>query len=80
MESKWRYNVADFGWSNSGVRLAARSLGSPSIAYTAGTPVGEGVIGILAWQGPVLGWVYTAYAPIPPAFPHFPYGLAVESD
>lgn len=72
--------MADFGWSGAGVRLAARSLTAPNIAYTAGTPVGEGAIGILAYQGPVLGWVYIAYGPIPPAHPHFPYGLLVEPD
>lgn len=80
MESKWRNNVWQMGWSYSPIGLAARELGSEIQAIT-DWEVTPGQVQVLHRDAlNPNDWVTHFFGTLPKLAPHFPYGYAVEPD
>lgn len=80
MESRWRYNVAETGWSDGPYRLIARKLGAPLVFWIAAHVASDGMYTILQ-DSLFLGFPQPfAVLPIPTTNPHFPYGWDVVAD
>jgi len=80
VESRWRFNVFDLGWSQGPFDMIARVVPMPGFWAVARHRTGVGFL--LTLQGPVpeqdwLNVSFTAIA-LPPT--RFPYGLPVEPD
>lgn len=79
-ESDWRFAVPAFYMVGSRWRLASRILGGTPVAVVA-YEVGATVYGL--WRifpASLLLPIHLADVTIPPAHPHFPYGLDVLPD
>lgn len=78
MESNWRWNVADFGFVGSGLRLLARRIDLPNYLIGIGMPPDPRRI--------LLFYVYDPdqlpllLGPLPYTSRHFPAGYDVEPD
>lgn len=81
MESNWRWNVAELGWSNAGFQLIARVVDPfGEVYYMGGRPVGE-YNGLWLGFPDLSGWIpsWSLYS-LHPAYRHFPYGWPVYPD
>lgn len=80
MESRWRMNVADLGWSMGPFTMIARLLPMPGFWAVAKHVSGLGFL--LTLQGPVLeqDWLNVSFTAIALPSQRFPYGAPVEPD
>lgn len=80
MESRWRQNVANMGWSSGPYRLLARSLAAPHVALSDRTVSLVFKETLTQTSLDPNNWVDVIFGAALPLTPHFPYGYAVEPD
>lgn len=78
MESSWRLGVWENGLANAGIDLFARRLTQPWRGVGRTTFLYQSWPAFYVNFGDDRGWVYVGTET--PAYPHFPYGIAVEPD
>jgi len=80
VESNWRWNVWEMGWSSSPIRLLARLNVTPDIAIGKWIgPLGP-LVAYLNYVPILDEWILSAVQTLPFPGAHFPYGYDVEPD
>ena len=80
MESNWRFNVWDQGWSYSTLRLLARINSGTFAGKWLGATEFASLFVILQDVGPGQPPVFFGFGTPPASHPHFPYGFDVLAD